>query len=87
MSAEVITVFVLLAAAVVLFATERMPVVLVALLLMSALLLSGIVTPDGKKVYAANSLSNEVSVINTAPNRVVKTIKVGDGPWGIAMGR
>ena len=45
MSAEVITVFVLLVAAVVLFATERMPVDLVALLLMSALLLSGIVTP------------------------------------------
>lgn len=45
MSAEVITVFVLLVAAVVLFATERMPVDLVALLLMSVLLLSGIVTP------------------------------------------
>lgn len=45
MRAEVITVFVLLAAAVVLFAAERMPVGLVALLLMSALLLGGILTP------------------------------------------
>jgi YVTN family beta-propeller protein len=45
------------------------------------------VTPDGKKVYAANSLSNDVSVIDTATNRVVKTVKGGDGPWGIAMGR
>lgn len=45
------------------------------------------VTPDGKKVYAANSLSNDVSVIDTATNRVAKTVEVGDGPWGIAMGR
>ncbi len=45
MSAEVVNVFVLLVAAVVLFATERMTVGLVPLLPMSALLLSGIVTP------------------------------------------
>jgi len=45
LSTEVITVFVLLVAAVVLFATERMPVDLMAPLLMSALLLSRIVTP------------------------------------------
>jgi di/tricarboxylate transporter len=45
LSAEVVTVFGLLAAAVVLFATQRMPVDLVALLLMSALLLRGILTP------------------------------------------
>jgi YVTN family beta-propeller protein len=43
------------------------------------------VTPDGKKVYAANSLSNDVSVIDTATNRVVKNIEAGDGPWGIAI--
>lgn len=44
-------------------------------------------TPDGKKLYAANSLSNEVSVIDTATDRVVKTLKAGDGPWGIAVAR
>ena len=43
------------------------------------------ITPDGRKVYAANGLSNDVSVIDTAANQVIKTIKVGDGPWGIAI--
>jgi YVTN family beta-propeller protein len=38
-------------------------------------------------VYAANSLSNDVSVIDTATNRVIKNIKAGDGPWGIAIER
>ncbi|HEV8658581.1 MAG TPA: hypothetical protein VGS96_08120 [Thermoanaerobaculia bacterium] len=42
-------------------------------------------TPDGRKLYVANNLSNDVSVIDTANDRVVKTIRVGDGPWGIAV--
>ncbi|HLL74360.1 MAG TPA: SLC13 family permease [Pyrinomonadaceae bacterium] len=45
MSTEILVVFALLAAAVVLFATEWLPVDLVALVVMSALLVSGIVTP------------------------------------------
>ncbi|MBD0327337.1 MAG: hypothetical protein ICV68_12945 [Pyrinomonadaceae bacterium] len=45
------------------------------------------ITPDGKKVYTANGLSNDVSVINTATDEVVATIKAGDGPWGVAISR
>ncbi|HZI20365.1 MAG TPA: SLC13 family permease [Pyrinomonadaceae bacterium] len=45
MSTEIIFVFALLAVAVVLFATEWLPVDLVALLVMSALLVSGVVSP------------------------------------------
>ncbi len=40
---------------------------------------------DGGKLYAANSGSNDVSVIDTAARRVVATVTVGDGPWGIAV--
>ena len=35
---------------------------------------------------AANGLSNDVSVIDTAAGRVVATVKVGEGAWGIAIG-
>jgi YVTN family beta-propeller protein len=44
------------------------------------------VTPDGRRVYTANGLSNDVSAIDTATGRVVATIKVGEGAWGIAIG-
>ena len=43
------------------------------------------ITLDGKKLYAANGISNDVSVIDTATNAVVATVKAGDGPWGIAI--
>ena len=43
-------------------------------------------TPRGRKLYVANSRSNNVSVIDTATNRVVKTIDgVGFEPRGIAI--
>jgi len=45
----------------------------------------GALTPDERKLYTANGISNDVSVIDTATNTVVKTIKAGDGPWGIAI--
>ena len=35
--------------------------------------------------YVANIAANTVSVINTTTNAVVKTIPVGDGPWGVAV--
>jgi YVTN family beta-propeller protein len=52
------------------------------------------ITPDGGKVYAACGGSdpnlpgerNVLTVIDTATNRAVRTIKVGDGPWGVAVG-
>ena len=42
------------------------------------------VTPDGSKVYVANTLSASVSVIATATNTVTATIPVGVQP--IAFG-
>jgi YVTN family beta-propeller protein len=41
--------------------------------------LSVAITPDGKKLYVANSSSDSVSVIDTSANMVVKTITVGFG--------
>jgi YVTN family beta-propeller protein len=43
------------------------------------------ITPDNKKLYTANGLSNDVSVIDTATNKVITTIKAGDGPWGVVI--
>jgi YVTN family beta-propeller protein len=43
------------------------------------------VTPDGSKVYVANSLSNTVSAIATATNTVIATIPVGANPFGVAV--
>jgi len=28
---------------------------------------------------------DDVSVIDTATNKVIATVKAGDGPWGIAL--
>jgi len=42
-------------------------------------------TADGRKLYTANGISNDVSVIDTTTNKVTGTIKAGDGPWGIAL--
>ena len=42
-------------------------------------------SPDGRKLYTANGVSNDVSVIDTGTNKVIATIKAGDGPWGIAL--
>ena len=43
------------------------------------------VTPDGTRVYVANSQSSSVSVVDTSTNSVVATVKVGNGPSGIAI--
>jgi YVTN family beta-propeller protein len=44
------------------------------------------VSPDGSKVYVANSyLANSVSVIDTARNTVSATVPVGNGPEGLAV--
>jgi YVTN family beta-propeller protein len=42
------------------------------------------VSPDGSKVYIANS-SNSVSIIATGTNTVVATIPVGSSPSGVAV--
>ena len=43
------------------------------------------VSPDGKKVYVANSWNDNVSVIDTDINTVTATIPVGRFPEGIAI--
>ena len=45
------------------------------------------ISKDGRKVYVANGLSNEVSVIETARDAVIVTIRGGEGPWGVAIER
>jgi YVTN family beta-propeller protein len=41
------------------------------------------ITRDGAKLYVPNGRSNNVSVIDTAKNAVVKEIAVGQTPWGV----
>jgi len=43
-------------------------------------------TQDGKKLYAANGPSNDVSVVDTDKLTTIKTIAVGKIPWGVAIG-
>ncbi len=44
-------------------------------------------TPDGKFLYTTNGVSNDVSVIDVAALKVVKSIAVGSFPWGVAIAR
>ena len=42
-------------------------------------------TPDEKYLLTTNGISNDVSVIDVGALKVVKTIEVGELPWGIAV--
>jgi YVTN family beta-propeller protein len=42
-------------------------------------------SPDGKRLYTANGNSGDVSVIDLGSNRVIKSVKSGRGPWGLAV--
>jgi PQQ-dependent catabolism-associated beta-propeller protein len=42
-------------------------------------------SPDEKRLYAANGNSGDVSVIDLASNQVIKSVKAGRGPWGVAV--
>jgi YVTN family beta-propeller protein len=37
-------------------------------------------------LYTANGPSNDVSIVDVAQRTVVGRIKVGDSPWGVAVG-
>jgi YVTN family beta-propeller protein len=37
------------------------------------------------KLYTANDASNDVSVVDLKSRKELRRIKVGDGPWGIAI--
>jgi len=41
--------------------------------------------PDGSKLYTANGGSDDVSVVDVKARKELKRIKVGSGPWGIAI--
>jgi len=42
-------------------------------------------SPDGSRVYVANTFSNTVSVINTSTNTVIATVPVGNFPYSISV--
>ena len=42
-------------------------------------------TPDQKKLYATNGVSNDVSIIDVDSLTVTKSIGVGRYPWGVAV--
>jgi YVTN family beta-propeller protein len=44
-------------------------------------------TPDGKYLLVTNGLSNDVSVIDVAALKVIKTVQVGELPWGITIAK
>jgi len=44
-----------------------------------------VVSHDGKKAYITNLLSNDISVIDTASDREIKRVKVGNMPNGISL--
>ena len=41
--------------------------------------------PSGTKLYTSNGASNDVSVVDLKSRKELRRIKVGDGPWGIAI--
>jgi len=42
-------------------------------------------TPDQKFLYTTNGNSNDVSVIDVEKEEVVKSIQVGQQPWGVVV--
>ncbi len=43
------------------------------------------VSPDGRRIFSANGPSNDVSVIDADSFKVIATIPVAKGPWGVAV--
>jgi YVTN family beta-propeller protein len=42
-------------------------------------------TPDERYLLTTNGVSNDISVIDVASLKVIKSIQVGELPWGIAI--
>jgi PQQ-dependent catabolism-associated beta-propeller protein len=42
-------------------------------------------SPDEKFLYSTNGVSNDISVIDVAAGKVIKSVKVGSYPWGVAV--
>jgi len=43
------------------------------------------ISPDGRTLYTADGLSDQMSVIDVRSRRVRATVKVGHQPWGVAV--
>ena len=43
------------------------------------------ISPDGKWVYITNGRGGTLSVIDTASDSIVASIRVGTRPWGVAV--
>ncbi|HEY1433529.1 MAG TPA: hypothetical protein VGF39_18145, partial [Stellaceae bacterium] len=39
--------------------------------------------PDQSRVYTTNGVSNDISVIDVASLKVIKSVPVGQLPWGV----
>jgi PQQ-dependent catabolism-associated beta-propeller protein len=44
-------------------------------------------SPDETRLYTANGLSGDMSVVDLVANRTIATVKLGGKPWGIAVSR
>ncbi|WP_372395771.1 PQQ-dependent catabolism-associated beta-propeller protein [Azospirillum sp. HJ39] len=42
-------------------------------------------SPDEKRLYTTNGISNDLSVIDLERNKVIKSIPVGGAPWGVVV--
>jgi len=42
-------------------------------------------SPDSRKLYAANGPSNDISVVDLNEGKEVARIKAGASPWGVAV--
>ena len=41
--------------------------------------------PDEKFIYSTNGVSNDISVIDVEEREVIKSVPVGQLPWGVAV--
>jgi YVTN family beta-propeller protein len=44
-------------------------------------------TPDERYLLTTNGVSNDVSVIDVGSLKVLKSIQVGELPWGVTISR
>ena len=42
-------------------------------------------SPDQKRLYTSNGVSNDVSIIDLVEQKVLKSVAVGRNPWGVAV--
>jgi YVTN family beta-propeller protein len=42
-------------------------------------------TPDDRFLLTANGISNDVSIIDVAAMKVVKSVQVGQSPWDLVI--